>query len=1427
MGLKMRHISWSKILFALIISMSALVTGVSIWAFLNLDRIITGNFEKYVFDITQGEVIAYADSVETLWTKRELCFSNFKVKTLSKDSSGADQVVFSSPSVRFSGLKILNLLLHKEFVLKEVNIQSPVFSENHATPSKKEEALFQNFLPTLIPGQLKSIDVKNVQIENLKLQTATTGNSKAIAYDLGKINLEIRDLLIDSTTLLMEASRFTSSDLIFTLNNAACKIPKSGEVKSKQIRFSSIEKKIKICDFSYQSETQNDSLSHWSLVIPEMLLKTNSSNWFNPSFNLHFSQIQIINPRLTAIGEMSTNNTSLCIPDSLFTLPFNKIKLDTLAVHNAAVRTLSLRGEQRFAIDSLDFRTQDITVDSCFLTGFPPENFLKRAKMKAAGFSLVLDDNQHELQIKKLCYSDTLQNLHASGIKISPLDNSDSPIAINFSTPSIGLKGFEPAQAFSHRILDLNEVELAFPHLEINRSRVDKISIMTRQDQMNIFHELVNPYLDSIHSEKLNITKGRFIYNQFKNGEKSGYLETAISFHLFDFRYDSTRFFSGNKVFLSDHFDARFSDYKMKLVDGIHILKAGQVEISSLKNQTRINQIELVPASNSISARELTEANKSALFNIQIPECTISGADYNKAWFNNDLQIQNILFNQPQITIEHFDNNQTKKPHRVSQNDLYDLFFSYIKESRVRSFLINKGGLTLLNHSKEGKTIEADSRFSFQLKNFFISPDEVMKKDRLLFADQVDIVLEDHKIKLGDNIHFIEVKEMGASTAKKEIYLKDALLYPSLNSLRDQKPCTTFLVELPELKLSGVNIASFYYNNQLFLDTLMVNRPKMAVFRSKNKTSAHEKGKIKFLLPQNINVLQMGNLILKNGKLNVFDDFKNSNHPALSSDINWSMENLLWYNSPGTTSTIEDFSINLSNLKTTLKDQVHQLQLDQLEISKQKQEITGKELWIKPNKKNVTTSSTYTIHLPLFHVKKIVFAALWEKNDVQIGSIVFPSPAIRWKTSERSSSKRINLTELNLYPMVSNFADQVKVDKIEATNASFDFKMGSKNFKSNQIDLLATGFRLSPDKKSPGLLHAKDISILKHNFSTITSNRLYEITIDEIGFSLSGKRMNLAGFRLIPLKNRYRMGRILGYQTDVLDLKIPNIYIENINWDEWLNNQNFIAQQITLSSGEMEIFRDKRLPMRKNHVIPLPQKILFNAEKAIKVDSLKILPMKLTYYEHQALTDEVSKVFFNELEGKITNITNLPESVKEDNHCRISASGQLMGTGKIEAAFDILLDHPNQLFNFQGQLNKMDLNALNSTTIPSALISVRSGKIEKMKFKVNADNDLATGQLKLFYDDLKISLINPKKRKANKFASWLANNLLIKSGNPGNLKLMFPEEIYFERDQQKSLLNYCWKAIFSGVKESFGIKNQQKIEAEKLARKNNRLKNKD
>jgi len=139
---------------------------------------------------------------------------------------------------------------------------------------------------------------------------------------------------------------------------------------------------------------------------------------------------------------------------------------------------------------------------------------------------------------------------------------------------------------------------------------------------------------------------------------------------------------------------------------------------------------------------------------------------------------------------------------------------------------------------------------------------------------------------------------------------------------------------------------------------------------------------------------------------------------------------------------------------------------------------------------------------------------------------------------------------------------------------------------------------------------------------------------------------------------------------------------------------------------------------------------------------------------------------------------------------------------------------PDNQFWFSAQTGVIDFPQFNMLTESTLGISISSGK-GKVDIPVITGNDLyAKGNMYFLYRKLKLRLYSRKKAKTKRgffspFVNFMLNDLMIRSNNPRFLTQPRKGIVYFERDPQKSFINYIWKSTMSGMLSTLGFNNKQ------------------
>ncbi|UCH96838.1 MAG: hypothetical protein JSV88_08295 [Candidatus Aminicenantes bacterium] len=411
--------------------------------------------------------------------------------------------------------------------------------------------------------------------------------------------------------------------------------------------------------------------------------------------------------------------------------------------------------------------------------------------------------------------------------------------------------------------------------------------------------------------------------------------------------------------------------------------------------------------------------------------------------------------------------------------------------------------------------------------------------------------------------------------------------------------------------------------------------------------------------------------------------------------------------------------------------------------------------------------------------------------------------------------------------LVETTLPDLKIEGISILKLIFSqsFKMNKLSLTKGKLEI----FKLVGPGQTVPILRVAEVSL---QFSQLTicpyiSFETGESTLKEPAFfasngfyTLKARTLNLSESRfssfislefleLIPGYEKYQFARKKGYQTDRFQLKIDNITSRAVDFNDLFKKQRFYSRLLTIKNPQIEVFRDKNIP-RKPRRSPkkFPQQLLRELEFKLKLDCIRISNGHIDFIEHARDEKKAGKVFVNEIQANITNVTNYPGLLDEKLSIVLTASAKIMGKGSLKANLIIPLNNKENMFTFASSLGRLDMRVFNSILESNSHIRIRSGTIDKVDVSATCNNKLAKGEMKLFYRNLKISLLKVKaggKYKKRGFKSFLAN-IILRQNNPKKPgKPLRVGRILFIREKPISVFAFIWKAILSGFKSSVGL----------------------
>lgn len=438
-------------------------------------------------------------------------------------------------------------------------------------------------------------------------------------------------------------------------------------------------------------------------------------------------------------------------------------------------------------------------------------------------------------------------------------------------------------------------------------------------------------------------------------------------------------------------------------------------------------------------------------------------------------------------------------------------------------------------------------------------------------------------------------------------------------------------------------------------------------------------------------------------------------------------------------------------------------------------------------------------------------------KEIHIEDIKLKSPVITYyKDKLIKSTDSVRKAPIRLYKPV--IVDELSIDNttlkiIDSTNDSIF--MYAENLTIEIDDILVTSETLK-----------RKLPIEYSEYEAETDSVFLKVSAYEnlsVGnLKLKDKKLKLQQLKLNTKYSRKELSSMISVERDHFEVTVDSITATGIDFG-FTNNKLFVAlPQMTLDAPQATIFRNK-LIADDPKVKPLYSKMLRELSFNLTVEELEIRNGAITYTEKVKADNSGGTINFSNLFASIYNASNTYSSGKKT---QIDIKADFMEDTPLTVNWNFDVTNTNDVFVFKAELGTLAAAELNKFTQPNLKVKLE-GVTNKTYFTISGGNNTSTIDMRMNYDDFKVSIMGDDGRDKKGFISAIANIFIKKDSDQ--------EEDNFRegsgsatRNKTKSFFNYLWLNTESGLKATLtggsnNTKDKQVTRSEKRkARRNTR-----
>ncbi|GGF27760.1 AsmA family protein [Echinicola rosea] len=397
----------------------------------------------------------------------------------------------------------------------------------------------------------------------------------------------------------------------------------------------------------------------------------------------------------------------------------------------------------------------------------------------------------------------------------------------------------------------------------------------------------------------------------------------------------------------------------------------------------------------------------------------------------------------------------------------------------------------------------------------------------------------------------------------------------------------------------------------------------------------------------------------------------------------------------------------------------------------------------------------------------------------------------------------------------------IQVSHIDISDFSIenrDVVTDSARLELENLNLIATNFNITKNdlEEQDALFSVEDIKgRIGHSYIHFNEYRNV-LHAEDIQFDKEKRSLEVQHVRLDNKLDKYAYTRSFAKETDWIELIEGKVKLANMDYDAYFRKNLIESEKLIISDMVINVFRDKRKPDDNRKRPKMINEIIRSIPKDLHVDLIQLENGYVSYEERPDNEGpKAGTIFFDQIDAKIINITNVSEMLEMHNKLTLEATARIMGKGNVQLKVAYFLQDSTGKFTMDGSIHDMELTAINPMLRPATQVEARSGEIDELTFDITADDIEGSGELIMKYHDLAIDIRGKSygdgQNIFQKIGSFLTNKLVIRSENPGPKGELKKGVIYFKRDQSKFIFNYWWKLVLSGMRSTLTGEDEEAL----------------
>jgi hypothetical protein len=1011
---------------------------------------------------------------------------------------------------------------------------------------------------------------------------------------------------------------------------------------------------------------------------------------------------------------------------------------------------------------------------------------------------IALKDSIHIAESERLRLSSKDRLFRAEGVQIRPnstLIGKPGQEAefqyFTLSLPGLDLSGANLAEMINGRFFTSQNLDIQYPRLALYLNDKEENRILEKVEPLDVYPYL-SEFFNHVNIDQLRISQGQFYLSSRRENGRDSLGIASLGLELYGLQIDSlTAQKTQNKIFYAENIALEMAGYYLRLADGIHTLQADSLRLSTFDSLITLKELKLKPE-NPLAGKG---QSRYTYFDMEIPQVQLEAITIKEAFYNENIKVKRVLALAPRMKTESF-NTIARLRDPEDRNPILSLegaekiLGDYFSSLEIMKVEIEEGHLTSSVTLPNERVWLTDTDLEAEITGLNFRP------ERGLYAQNTRMELGNFYLALPDQTHTLKANDISfdLNTARLQV-----------NGLSINAKENSTIPTQVNILADSLILLNYRPGKETFFvqqtGPLEVYQPKAALKLYPGSEKKSTITPLEILAP----VIQVNGWLIQNGSLDIriYGENKQDKPSRLLSNVQWVGDTTLVLGSEreyASKAIRNTRFVQLDNLQFNQSLEENQLRIATLNYRNTSQRLEARDLFIAGKRSQNTSTSPFHLAAEGLIINGFLPEKLYSEKEFSASSTTLQEPILRTSTfpigaeGEDSDNKTPFDFEIHLGELMLNEGQIIAA------------RDGKDSLRISGLNGSIKGILFDETHLKP--LQEVQPRLFFDGFAIMDKEGIYRYSSGSIAIDRGAARMVIKDFAIMPTLSEDAFYKKLGVARDYLQLQADSLVLEGLDYDALVDQEAWIAEDAHLYGLEIRDLKNRKWPEDPKRTPPFPMELLLQMDKTVHLKKLHLHDAVVRYEEIPKTGGLSGKMEFFELNAEINNLSNVPDSLQKNDLLTLRAQARVMNKAWVSLNFQThLLDKEGQ-FAMDGRLEEMEMTAFNPVLKPLTFIEVVEGELKSFDFYIEANKQKAGGRVRMEYRNLKVAILDensPNLSEEKAFTSFLANTFVIRKRSSRKIGQAPWQEVEFERDESKSIFNFWWKSLLSGIKPSLGL----------------------